>query len=237
MKVPNSFINFQDIVSTGAYEPTLGNLYAAWIGFPLVFAAMEGWSQAQSQEIYKAVNYFADNVTIPSRGVTTGDIKNVGVQRTYATGQIPNELTISFITTKNMWHRNFFEKWMQAMAPDSENRVGFYDDYTADIFVEKWERGSNVLAQKVVNGKKFETRMNRAVGVFQFVGCFPTNMGQLTFTNEQNGLVKMDVVFKFERYRFSAKIKKPNEWTNDTVLTEDVLKTMDDIKIGSAFGV
>ena len=47
----------------------------------------------------------------------------------------------------------------------------------------------------------------------------------------------MDVVFKFERYRFSAKIKKPNEWTNDTVLTEDVLKTMDDIKIGSAFGV
>ena len=112
MKVPNSFINFQDIVSTGAYEPTLGNLYAAWIGFPLVFAAMEGWSQAQSQEIYKAVNYFADNVTIPSRGVTTGDVKNVGVQRTYATGQIPNELTISFITTKNMWHRNFFEKWM-----------------------------------------------------------------------------------------------------------------------------
>ena len=107
MKVPNSFINFQDIVSTGAYEPTLGNLYAAWIGFPLVFAAMEGWSPAQSQEIYKAVNYVADNVTIPSRGVTTGDIKNVGVQRTYATGQIPNELTISFITTKNMWHRNW----------------------------------------------------------------------------------------------------------------------------------
>ena len=126
---------------------------------------------------------------------------------------------------------------MQAMAPDSENRVGFYDDYVADVFIEKWERGSNVVAQKVVNAKKYETRMNRSIGIFHFVGAYPTNLGQLTFSNEQNGLVKMDVVFKFERYRFSTKIKKPNEWTNDTVLTEDVLDNFEDIRLSSHFGV
>ena len=79
--------------------------------------------------------------------------------------------------------------------------------------------------------------MNRSIGIFHFVGAYPTNLGQLTFSNEQNGLVKMDVVFKFERYRFSTKIKKPNEWTNDTILTEDVLDNFEDIRLSSHFGV
>jgi T4-like virus tail tube protein gp19. len=168
------------------------------------------------------MNYFADAVSIPSRNITTGDIKNVGIGRKYATGQTENQLTISFMLTKSSWHRNFFEKWMQKIAPDSENRVGFYDDYTTDIYVRKWERGSNYLNHVKQGGTDYFSRMNKAVGIYQFAKCFPVNMGGLEFSNDGGGVLKMNMLFNYERYRFTTKVQKPKDWTEDKVITENL---------------
>ena len=145
MATPNSFTVFKDITGNGYNEPTLANLYSVEFGLPAIIGHLPGF-EVDVQSWYNHMNYFADAVSIPSRNITTGDIKNVGIGRKYATGQTENQLTISFMLTKSSWHRNFFEKWMQKIAPDSENRVGFYDDYVTEVWVRKWERGSNLLS-------------------------------------------------------------------------------------------
>tara|TARA_B100000029_G_scaffold513025_1_gene611311 strand:+ start:6647 stop:7378 length:732 start_codon:yes stop_codon:yes gene_type:complete len=219
MPAPNSFTVFQDLVKTGAMEPALGNLYSVEFGFPAIIKFLPGF-QLNPRKYYEAINYFADEVTIPSRNVTTGDIKNFGVTRTYATGQTANELSISFLVTKDQFHRELFEKWMNKMAPDSENRVGFYDDYTTNVYIKKWERGSNLISSVRKEGVDFHSRLNKAVGVYQFVKVYPYNMGTQEYGNAQGGVMKLDVQFKYERYRFTTKVKNQGDWTQDVVVND-----------------
>ena len=221
MATPNSFTVFKDITGNGYNEPTMANLYSVEFGLPAIIGFLPGF-EVDVQSWYNHMNYFSDAVSIPSRNITTGDIKNIGIGRKYATGQTENQLTISFMLTKSSWHRNFFEKWMQKIAPDSENRVGFYDDYTTDIYVRKWERGSNYLNHVKQGGKDYFSRMNKAVGIYHFTKCFPVNMAGLEFSNDGNGILKMNMLFNYERYRFTTKVQKPKDWTEDKVITENL---------------
>ena len=216
---PNSFTQFKDLVARGAWEPTRGNLYSVEIGFPACLGSTAlGPGIPYDREYYDAVSYFADNVTVPSRNLTTGDTQNFGIQRSYVTGQTPNELAISFLVTKNLWHRRYFETWMQSIAPDSENRVCFYDDYICDILVRKWERGSNFLVKSKVRGQEYETRLNKATGIWRFTGAYPFNMGTMNLGNQSSDILRLDVQFKFERYRFTTKEKIAGGWTNEKVI-------------------
>lgn len=223
MPVPNSFSTFRDIVSNGAFEPSRGNLFSVEMGIPNIVFATQG--NPNAQDFYSAVNYFADSVQIPSRNVTTGEARNFGINRSYATGQTANELNISFLLTKNNWHRYYFERWMNAVAPDNENRVAFYDDYVTDITIRKWEAGSNIKVRaRSAEGKKLETRLNKATGVYKFASAFPYNISNITYSNDAQ-LMRMDVVFKYERYRFTTKVKNTSSWTNDVILNDFQLST------------
>ncbi len=215
----NSFTRFKDLVGTGAKEPALGNLYSIDFGVPPIFGRIPGW-EFNPADYCDALNYFASNVTVPSRNVTTGEVRNFGITRTYATGQTANELNISFMVTKDQWHRNFYEKWMNAMAPDSENRVGFYDDYVTEVWVRKWERGSNLLSRTRKEGIDYYGRLNKAVGVWCFSGVYTYNMGTLDFGIENSGILTLPVAFKFERYRFTTKVQRNKDWTTDHVVSE-----------------
>tara|TARA_A200000159_G_scaffold112387_1_gene105453 strand:+ start:1202 stop:1927 length:726 start_codon:yes stop_codon:yes gene_type:complete len=236
---PNSFRSFTDLVAKGAWEPSRGNLYSVEVGFPGVLgsAALNGGGTiAYGREYYDAVNYFADQVTIPSRNLTTGDTQNFGLQRSYVTGQTPNELAISFLVTKNQWHRDFFETWMNSIAPDGENRVSFYDDYICDIIVRKWERGSNFVVKTKKKGQTYQTRLNKAVGVWRFTGAYPFNLGTMTFGNSNSEIIRLDVQFKFERYRFTTKQDKVNGWTNEKVIN-NIDSVLDDNDLRTYVGV
>jgi hypothetical protein len=226
MPSPNSFTVFRDLVSTGSFEPSRGNLFSVEMGVPTILFTQSNVDLGP-QDYYNAVNYFADSVSLPSRNITTGEHKTVGIKRAYATGQTANELTVSFLMTKNNWHRNLFERWMHAIAPDNENRVAFYDDYVTDITVRKWESGSNIKARATTSdGDRRETRLNKATGVYRFVGAFPYNIAGLTYSNDAQ-LMKMDVIFKYERYRFSTKVKTTGEWTNEVVMNDfDLVSTL-----------
>ena len=61
---------------------------------------------------------------------------------------------------------------MNAIALDNENRVAFYDHYTTDITVRKWETGSNIVAKTTVDGRFRYSRLNKATGVYCFAEHF-----------------------------------------------------------------
>ena len=126
----NSFTKFRELVASGAKEPARSNLYSVRIDLPQCLMLNDRVLRSRGRDVFESVNYFADDVTVPGKRITTGTIRDVGQQRNFATDTAATDLTVSFIVTKDLIHRELFEKWMQYTASDAENRVALYEEYT-----------------------------------------------------------------------------------------------------------
>ena len=201
----NSFVRFKDQVMSGYKTPSKSNLFSLQMTIPPSVALKESvfGTQRQTQEHYDAINYFASSVTVPGRRVTTSEVRDVGVSRKYATNTAFGDLQVEFLVTRDQYHRDFFETWMQTTASDQENRVGLYEEYTSTIQVLKWENGSNIVYETPnIPYKNAQTRLNRSSAVWQIYGAFPYDMSEQNFNNGPADLVLLKVNFFFERYRF-----------------------------------
>tara|TARA_B000000557_G_scaffold159114_1_gene128978 strand:- start:1290 stop:2033 length:744 start_codon:yes stop_codon:yes gene_type:complete len=203
--MPNSFKRFQDQVMSGYKTPSKSNLFEVRVQIPASVFLKESTfgTERNSLEHVDAMNYFASAVTVPGRRVTTSEVRDIGVSRKYATNTAFGDLQIEFLVTKDQYHRDFFETWMQSTASDAENRVGLYEEYTSNISVIKWENASNVVYSDPTNKQGAgHARLNRSSAVWQMYGAFPYDMSEQSFDNGPTGLVKLNVNFFFERYRF-----------------------------------
>ena len=203
--MPNSFKRFQDQVMSGYKTPSKSNLFEVRVQIPQSVMMKESTfgTERNTLEHFDAMNYFASSVTVPGRRVTTSEIRDIGVSRKYATNTAFGDLQVEFLVTKDQYHRDFFETWMQSTASDAENRVGLYEEYTSNISVIKWENASNVVYSDPTNKQGAgHARLNRSSAVWQMYGAFPYDMSEQSFDNGPTGLVKLNVNFFFERYRF-----------------------------------
>ena len=213
---PNNFNSFWEAVKTGKLEPSRQNLYAIDIRPPDSLGSSglisrDGGDGAKGVTIHsfnKYINLFSSSVTIPSRAVTIGQVNNHGMIRRFGTGQTSSQISMSFLSTKDNFVREWFEYWLHTIGSDSDNTVGLYDEYATDAKIYKWERGSNVVQS--FNFKRDEAdfmakaTLNQATAVYRFYKFFPFNVSTQTLDNESANLMKIDVQFYYERYRFDT---------------------------------
>ena len=209
---PNSFEKFRSLVATGGFEPARSTFYSVVINRPQIFTKIGNLIDNTDKSYWEeAVNFFADEVTIPSRQITTGELKAHGNMHRYATGTTYSEISISFIGTKNMYLRTVFERWMNYTSNDAQNSALFYDETVSpSIIITKWEMGSDVAAVNTdpVTKKQSEYRMNKITGIWQLVNAFPFNLGSISLSNAEQNLIKTDVSFYYERYRFDDTMQR-----------------------------
>ena len=202
----NSFDTFKELIVSGKREPARSNLYGVKIYLPpCLYQNMP--ELRSSRDVQIANNYLADTVTVPGKTLTEATHDNsFGQSFRLASGQQSNnELSVEFVMDKNLFHRLFFERWMNYAAPDSERRVSFYDEYTTNIMITKWELGSPVNWTAISDqGREYSQRLNSVTGVWQYFASWPKDMAQLTFNNGPTNLVKFAVKFNYERYRFDT---------------------------------
>tara|TARA_A100001035_G_scaffold198605_1_gene159234 strand:+ start:185 stop:967 length:783 start_codon:yes stop_codon:yes gene_type:complete len=213
---PNYFQTFQEAVAMGHLEPARNNLFEIVMSVPIVLqpAAVaypaQAWldSDANGRNIRKNISLFATSVTVPSRNVATTEVHVHGMNRSYASGQSPTDLDITFLVTKDNQHRAFFEQWMHNCASDADNTVGFYDQYVTELQIVKWESGSNTWLNKIMgegsDRTEYKFRMNQATAVYKCYGVFPKNIGTITLNNEARSLLELNIQFQMERYRFDT---------------------------------
>ena len=206
----NSFLDFKELVLSGKKEPTRSNLFSVQLAIPPCiffnekkFNLADGSRKRAYKNHYDSINYFANSVTVPGRRITTSTVRDIGAPRKFATDTAFGDVQVEFLLTKDMYHRQFFEQWMNYTTTDAENRASFYDEYTSDLIVDKWEVWSNIKYRHSGN-KQYETRLNRASAVWYMYGAFPYDMSELTFNNGPTELVKLNISFHFERYRFDT---------------------------------
>ena len=213
---PNYFQTFQEAVALGHLEPARNNLFEIVMNIPVVLQPGavtypgQAWldSDANGRNIRKNISLFATSVTVPSRNVATTEVHVHGMNRSYASGQSPTDLDITFLVTKDNQHRAFFEQWMHNCASDADNTVGFYDQYVTELQIVKWESGSNTWLNKIVgegsDRTEYKFRMNQATAVYKCYGVFPKNIGTMTLNNEARSLLELNIQFQMERYRFDT---------------------------------
>ena len=213
---PNYFQTFQEAVALGHLEPARNNLFEIVMSVPVVLqpAAVaypaQAWldSDANGRNIRKNISLFATSVTVPSRNIATTEVHVHGMNRSYASGQSPTDLDITFLVTKDNQHRAFFEQWMHNCASDADNTVGFYDQYVTELQIVKWESGSNTWLNKIIgegsDRTEYKFRMNQATAVYKCYGVFPKNIGTMTLNNEARSLLELNIQFQMERYRFDT---------------------------------
>jgi hypothetical protein len=230
---PNSFQAFRSLV--GRQAPATTNLY--WVRFrkpPNIFyeggisrysdgisASNNGITEGPGSDQSRLLTYYATDVTVPSRQITTGDAKIVGSMYRYATGTTYSEISIQFILPRTMFTRMYFERWMNWTSNDSTQKVSWYDDYVCshlDIF--KYERGgmtpspsdwnSNSSVVTPQGGQKpslesYKTssvKFNRCSGVWVLKNAYPFNISNINLNAGPGNLLSMEVSFYYERYRF-----------------------------------
>lgn len=213
---PNYFETFREAIAMGHLEPARNNLYEIVFNPPIcmqpsgLMDSRTGWTakDANHRNIKKNLSLFANSVTIPSRNITTTEAHVHGMNRSYASGQSPTDLDVTFITTKDQQHRAYFEQWMHNCASDADNTVGIYDQYVTQVDIIKWEGGSNVWLTKIAeeggNVNDFKIRMNAASAIYRMYGVFPKNLGTQSLNNDQRTLMELNIQFQMERYRFDT---------------------------------
>ena len=213
---PNYFQTIQEAIAMGHLEPSRNNLFEIVMSIPIVLQPgavalpSTAWldSDANGRNIRKNISLFATSVTVPSRNVATTEVHVHGMNRSYASGQSPTDLDITFLVTKDNQHRAFFEQWMHNCASDADNTVGFYDQYVTQLQIVKWESGSNTWLNKQEGEGSdrvdYRFRMNQATAVYKCFGVFPKNIGTMTLNNDARSLLELNIQFQMERYRFDT---------------------------------
>jgi hypothetical protein len=200
----NNFENFrQRITGEATWNPATSNLYGVSISKPKV-AQQKYLGTITQREWDDRINLLADEVTVPSRQLTTGEGRTFGAMYRYTTGTTFSEITISFLLTKDLSIRLWFERWMNFTQSDSSNFVLPHEDYTAQLRISKWEAGSNIVVQqKNTEGKVIgQKRLRTCTGNWIVQNAFPFNISTMTFNNAETTLLKCDVSFYYDRYRF-----------------------------------
>ena len=145
------------------------------------------------------LDYYANSVSLPSRQVTTSQFQPPGASVKYATNQSFSEMNIEFTIPKTQYTRAIFETWVNRITQDSSQYVDFYDRYCSPrVRVYKWETStSNNLAENLQN-------VGELTGCWEMRNVYPYNIGTIQLTNEQNTIMRLQIGFYYERYRFYA---------------------------------
>ena len=150
-------------------------------------------------------SWLADEVQVPGFNVATGELKGYvpGVNMKYAHTKTFQECTIAFILDREHTPFKVMQKWGEYIfqhqdtptisgergraAPDSFIRTGYYDEYTADLIVDKIET-------KDKEGKEVVSR-------YRLTNAYPYTVSAVNYANGPNQPVRFMCNFNFEYMR------------------------------------
>ena len=148
----NSFSEFRaNIKPSYNTGPSYNNLYGIQFGPPNVLQAayqsrlVPGGNNNGNLDFL--LNAYAQEVSSPSKNLTTATVNNIGSAWKYATGQSHSEISINFLMPRGARSYTFFERWMSHINNDATNYVDYFDDYTTDLIIYKMERGEGKREQ------------------------------------------------------------------------------------------
>jgi len=213
----SSLQEFMGFFKKESNNPSFTNLFSVHFATPPILrpggtGVSSDVFQTEKGDLSLLLDYYAKNVNLPSKQVTTGQTTNVGAGYKYASGTAFSQISMTFTMPRSQYTRNFFERWTQLMAPDANQYTDFYFNYTCpEVYIYKWERGggdygvSDPKLLKAIreNGNNaLLARKNKLTAVWVLKNVFPYNIGSVQLDNDSAKTMDLNVQFYYERYRF-----------------------------------
>lgn len=157
------------------------------------------------------LSYLADEVTIPGYNIATGEFKGPvpGINPKYAHTRQFSEANITFMMDHDHLPFKVMHNWGDYMFPtiDAEGtpfyKTRYYDDYCADIIIDKIETGNPELKKQRLTGAQRTTQTSRetsyTVSRIVLFKAFPYVMSGVTLSNGPNQPLKFQTTFYYER--------------------------------------
>jgi hypothetical protein len=206
MALGNSIGSFYNLLSKAGYSSS--NLYLIQIIPCSALLSYDGPAyrssgSIDSKDLYSnLIDAYCDEVTIPSKQLTTGEIKTFGTMTRYPTSTTYNEITMSFMVDKYSNIRKYFENWMGVINSDVSHHVTYYNDIVSPyINITKYERG---WEKDGFNTGIFD-HQNVETSVYRMYKAFPYNIGSMSMSSSSSQILKFQVSFYYERYRWMEK--------------------------------
>lgn len=204
-------------------HPSFTNLFSVHFATPKILQNNAGVNigsksrnlLAETGDLAKNLNFYANAVNLPSKQVTSAAVTNVGSAYKYATNVAYSQANMTFIMPRSQQTRMFFERWVSRMAPDSNQYVDFYENYTCpSIRIYKWERGGGqyvyedskmVRALRDAGDPFLLARKFDLTAVWELRNAFPYNIGSIQLNNDSSRAMTLTIGFSYERYRMRTK--------------------------------
>lgn len=219
----NSFNEFLSNAKGRDRSPSFTNLFSVRISTPPMMrqgsgAVASGRMQVETTDLDWMLDYYANNVNLPSKQITTGQTPYVGAPFKYATNTAYSQINITFTMPRSQYTRNFFERWTTMMASDSEQYTRYYNEYVCPrMMIYKWERGGGDLVvtdpkmiralRKSGTANFLLARKYQLTAAWELQNLYPYNIGSVQLDNNKAKAMTMTVGFYYERYRFFAQDK------------------------------
>jgi len=131
----------------------------------------------------QSINILCKSVTMPGRSLTTVE-RDIGVvNQKVAYGFVNDDINMTFIGLNDYVVRKYLEDWQfYAMNPDT-HEMKYKNEYAKDLTIQQLDKKHRVV---------YAVKLEKA---------FPTQLLNIDFSNEQNGLVDINATFSYTRWR------------------------------------
>ena len=205
------FIGFS---KTNDNAPSFTNLFSVHFSTPPMIAEQTAGNRFRPEvgDMSLLLDYYAKNVNLPSKQITTGQVTTVGAGYKIATGTAFSQISMTFTMPRSQQTRNFFERWTSLMVNDANQYTDYYDTYCApEVIIYKWERGGgdyaysdprSIRALRDSGDDFLLAKKNKLTAAWVLKKVFPYNIGSVQLDNSQAKTMDLSVQFYYERYRF-----------------------------------
>lgn len=136
------------------------------------------------------VSLMAHQVTLPSSALTTTPFTMYGIGHKMPYGRIYEDMNVSFICTKSMVERHFFDIWLQFIHNPHTNYMHYYKDYTGTIYFKPRSDLSGPGAAEVGN----------ALSAFILQEAYPVSINAQEFAYENSeSFLSLSVTFAYRK--------------------------------------
>ena len=153
-----------------------------------------------SPRLAEHLQFVVQTATIPSKTISTNSVLAPGAEQKYPYAPEMEDLTVSFLCTKDFIEREFIDDWMKTIVIPSGGSffIGYRNEYSAEMYLQLYDT------------------FNRLVAMYKFSACFPLSASAIDLSHEEQGDVPtFEVVFQIDYWEQVDLAYLPDEYSWD----------------------
>ena len=149
-----------------------------------VIRLIQSFSGAGTAEISRGLNMSIESTEIPSKSLTTTDVRYNGDFYKLPYAVIYGAQQFTFRVSRDMYEKNIIDEWMNQIFNPTTHEVRYMDDYVTNVVINQLDERDRIVYSVMLKD------------------AFPTMCNPLTVSNEEsNQFHRLSVMFNYRRWQ------------------------------------